>query len=454
MEAFSHQKQTTQKLIANNLLFDQSEPGTGKTRAQIDGLRHYFEKDSAHKALITATLSTTRSAWANDFAKFFPECKVVVALAPKLQEMFSKGADVFITNHDSVKWLADNPAVLKQFQHGTVIHDESTVFKHHTSQRSVAAMQLSRAIPIRRMMSGLADPNGLTDLWNQYRLLDFGQRLGGSFSKFKDTFYSCQMKWISPTKQVPVWAERENAARIISHLTQDITVKHLFEECVDMPPNFKYDVVCPLAPKAQRAYEKFAKDLLVEIDGKVILALNKAVLRTKLLQFASGAVYNESGDSTTISNERYVFVCDLVQEVRHSIVFFIWAHQRDGLVKEATKRGLRFAVYDGTVSSKNRDEITERYQAGELDVIFAQPHAAAHGLTWVRGTRTIWASPTDNYEHWVQGNKRVYRIGQTERTETILVYAPNTYDTVCVENLLGKKVRSDNYTAQLCKILN
>ena len=194
--------------------------------------------------------------------------------------------------------------------------------------------------------------------------------------------------------------------------------------------------------------------MVVEIGGQELVALNKAVLRGKLLQFASGSFYNESdGDHTVVDSGRRDFILDLVQEVKHSIVFFLWKHQRDELVDGAKKRGLKFAVYDGETGIAERNRITEQYQNGELDVIFAYPQAAAHGLTWVRGTRCIWASPTDNYEWWVQGNRRIYRTGQTQRTETIVVYAPDTYDEICISNLTGKKFRSNLYDDMLAKAL-
>ena len=82
-------------------------------------------------------------------------------------------------------------------------------------------------------------------------------------------------------------------------------------------------------------------------------------------------------------------------------------------------------------------------------MIFAHPKSAAHGLTWVRGTRTIWASPTDNLEWYKQGLRRIYRIGQTQRTETITVVAKGTYDEPAYERLTGKAVRSDEFTARL-----
>lgn len=169
-----------------------------------------------------------------------------------------------------------------------------------------------------------------------------------------------------------------------------------------------------------------------------------------LIVHNSGAVYNgdESG-YTRFDTDRYEYVVDLAEEVPHAVVFFQWKHQKEELVKEAEKRGLSYAVYDGEVSDKERAAITDDFQKGAYRMIFAHPKSAAHGLTWVRGTRTIWASPSSNLEWYKQGLRRIYRIGQTQRTETITVVAEGTWDEAEWERLTGKAVRSDEFTARL-----
>jgi SNF2 family DNA or RNA helicase len=81
------------------------------------------------------------------------------------------------------------------------------------------------------------------------------------------------------------------------------------------------------------------------------------------------------------------------------------------------------------------------YQEGKYQVLFAHPQSAGHGLTLTRGTATIWASPTYNLEHFLQGLKRVHRIGQTEKTETIVVVAEGTLDEVVWDALQNKSVK-------------
>lgn len=449
---FKHQIATKKALKNAKRFFDQSEPGTGKTRVEVEDFAERRAK-GGKPALVFATRSTMESAWGDDFKKYAPQLKVSVAYANNREKAFAQSADVYITNHDAVNWLAkQKPAFWKPFEGGTMIVDESVVYKHNTSMRSKNAAKIAKHFEWRRMMSGLADPNGICDLWHQYFLLDDGKRLGKSFFGFRSAV--CVPEQVGPMPNMVKWVEKENIANVVAALIKDITIKHLFEDCVDIPPNHEYTRAVTLATKHAKHYTQMADDMVTVAKGKVLNAVNKAVLRIKLLQIASGAVYNsEESGYTRFETDRYELVLDLVQECSHSVVFFQWAHQRDELVKEAEKRGLNYAVYDGHTSDKERKAITDDFQKGAYDCIFAHPKSAAHGLTWVKGTRTIWASPTDNLDWFTQGLKRIYRIGQTQKTETITIIAAGTYDELAYERLTGKALRSDEFTQRLKEFL-
>ena len=63
----------------------------------------------------------------------------------------------------------------------------------------------------------------------------------------------------------------------------------------------------------------------------------------------------------------------------------------------------------------------------------------SHGLTLTAATAVIWCSPTYNAEHYVQFNARVYRKGQTQKSEVIRIAANNTWEPA-VYAKLDKKV--------------
>lgn len=440
---FNHQKQSAKFLSAEPRVFDMSDPGTGKTRVQIEDIAKTYKLRDAC-TLVIAPKSLLRCAWFDDFKKFAPTITCSVATALNRDKAFKESANVYITNTDAITWLAKQPAAFwKRFKNGTIIVDESSAFKHKDSQRSKALIKVAKHFSRRRAMSGTPNSNGICDLWHQMFFVDGGQRLGTSFYAFRSAV--CTSEQAGPAANMVRWIDKPNAESAVSALIQDVVIRHKFEDCTDIPPNHQYPVNFYLSKKHMAAYLELEASSILYLKDAVINAVNGASLYTKLLQMASGAVYNDAGAYSLIDSDRYETVLDLVEARAHSVVFFNWVHQRDELLKHAEKRGLSFALIDGTTTRiGERERIVEAYQKGYYDVLFAHPQSAGHGLTLTRGTATIWASPTYNLEHYQQGLKRIHRIGQTEKTETIMLVAPNTIEEQVYASLLEKNVHMSN----------
>ena len=318
---------------------------------------------------------------------------------------------------------------------GVLVHN-CTSIKHKDSKRSKAAAKISKYFKYRRLMTGTPTSNGISDIWHQVFILDEGKRLGKSFFGFRSA--ACQPEQVGPRPNMVKWVDRPGIEGIVGALLKDIVIRHKFEDCVDIPENFKYAVPYSLTKSHRSNYTEMEEEQLLLLKDTAITAVNGGVVYQKLLQIASGAVYDSEGNYTLLDTGRYELVLDLAEARSHSVVFFNWKHQRDLLVAEAEKRSLSFAVYDGQTSDKDRKQIVTDYQKGQYRVLFAHPQSAGHGLTLTKGTATIWASPTYNLEHFAQGWKRVHRIGQTEKTETVVVVAKDTVDEK-VWNVLNEK---------------
>ena len=440
---FAHQTFSIKHNDKSELVFDTSDPGTGKTFVRIAGFAKRRAKGSGC-LLVLAPRSLLRSVWVNDCKKFAPSLTVSVADAANRVAAFEAKADVYVTNVDAVKWLAQQkPAFFKRFSE--LVIDESTSYKHHTSMRSKAALKIAKHFKHRCCMTGTPNGNSITDIWHQVMLLDGGQRLGNSFFKFRDAVQTPTQ--VGRSEHAIKWHDKEGAEEAVFGLLSDIVVRHKFSDCVDIPANHRYAIDYELTPRQLRTYlELEATQMLALGSGKnsVITAINAAAVRTKLLQIASGAVYDGAGGCVVVDTARYELVLDLVMQRKHSLVFFLWKHQRDELIKEAEKRGINFCVLDGSTSDRDRDEMVKGYQAGVYQAMFAHPKSAAHGLTLTKGTATIWSSPTDDLEIFEQGSKRQHRMGQKEKTETIVVIAKDTFDEKVWDNMLSKGKRMTN----------
>lgn len=462
---FKHQKTSINFMKERTRVLDSSDPGTGKTRVQIE-LFAQRRRAGGNAALIIAPKSLLRSAWQDDFEKFAPDIKTVVCAATNREEGFASEADVYITNTDAVKWLATKPP--KFFgRFDTLIIDELSSFKHGTSQRSKALNKIKRHFKYRYGLTGTPNANSITDIWHQVFVLDDGKRLGTSFVRFRNSV--CKPEQVGPQPNMLKWRDRPGAEAAVGHLIADMVVRHKFEECIDIPANHTYSVPYHMPPKQARVYREMEKNAIAMLDsGRLISTVNAAGVMTKLLQIASGASYSEEGTGDTplqtmaldaigyapIDTGRYELVADLVEQREHTVVFFNWAHQRDGLVDELKSRGITFAVIDGSTTDKVRKEAVDHFQAGFYRVLLAHPQSAAHGLTLTRGTTTIWASPTYNLEHFLQGNRRIYRAGQTQKTETIVVIAPETVEEAVYAKLQEKDARQGNMLELLKDLFN
>lgn len=420
-------------------VLDLSDPGTGKTMVRIKAFEKR-RKAGSGALLVLAPRSLLGSVWAADFKKYAPDLKVSVANAANREKAFAVEADVYVTNVDAAKWLAaKNKAFFKRFSE--VVIDEATCFKHHTSQRSKAAAKIMTHFARKAFMTGTPTSNTVTDIWHLAMMLDGGKRLGNSFYRFRDTVATPHQQ--GRNAQAIKWVDKEGAEEAVFGLLEDIVVRHKFEDCVDIPPNHKYSVGYELSPKQLKAYEELEGTQMLFL-AKKISAINAAAVTTKLQQVASGAVYHSEGDYEVVDTGRYEMILDLVEQRKHSLVIFLWKHQRDCLIAEAEKRGVTFAVLDGGSSDRERTEIVQGYQAGVYQVIFGHPKTIAHGYTLTKGTATIWASPTYDLEWFAQGSKRQHRIGQTQKTETIVVVAEGTIDEKVYDNMLGKDARMTN----------
>lgn len=440
---FKHQLVTIDFLRETPRAFDMSDPGTAKTRAH---LKDAIDRRGAGggKILVGAPKSILQLAWGDDIDKFFPGVRYSVAYATNREKAFRADADIYITNHDALKWLTSKDCPLPRNyldQFGTFILDESSACKHASTARSKAAKNIAWQVPYVRLMSGTPNSNTIMDIWHQVFMLDHGERLGKSFWKLRMQMQEATQ--VGPLPQHVKWKDKEGAEALVYDMIRDISIRHRLEDCVDIPPNHQWNLDFDLDRKTRKAYEDMLRDAVAALEnGRVVTAVYASSLNTKLLQIAAGAVYSglAPGDYVEISDTRSEIVLDQVRARSASVVPFIWHHQRDQLSRLAND--ITHEIIDGEVNDRRRVDIVRDFQAGNLQMLLVHPQSAGHGLTLTKGVATIMASPTYNAEHYKQVFHRVYRASQTHKTETIHVRAKDTIDVQVYDGQLGPKLDS------------
>jgi SNF2 family DNA or RNA helicase len=441
LKPMKHQVKSLAHDAKNRVVYDTSEPGTGKTAVRIWGFERRHKRNGK-AMLVLAPRSLLKAVWEKDFRKFAPGLRVSVAFAANKQQAFAADADVYVTNHDQVKWLAQQkPSFFKRF--GELVVDEITAYKHHNSQRSKAVKKICKHFEQRKGLTGTPNTVSITDVWHQMLILDDGKRLGNQFFAFRASVQDAEP--VPRVANAYNWTDKEGSEEAVFGLLSDVVVRHMLDDCADIPKNHHHQIEYTLPPKQQRVFDDMARSSLLLLPGAKITAVNAAAVATKLLQIGSGAVYTQHGEYSVIDEDRYSLVMDLAEARKQPLIFFLWKHQRDMLVKQIKARHLNYAIIDGDSSDQDRADAESMYQRGLLDGIAAHPKTMAHGFTLTAGTSTIWASPTQNLEWYDQGSRRQRRIGQTEKTETITVLADNDVERAVYADLLAKDARMSNF---------
>jgi len=446
MELFNHQEHCAQFWADHKRVFNTSDPGTGKTIASLEGYRRSIQG----RLLVIAPLSILEPSWGDDSTKFLNGFKWAVAHGneKKRTAAFQCDADIIIMNHDGVKWLAKNLHLLEGISHCVV--DEFTAFKNKQAQRSKALAVLLKIIEYVVMLSGTPNSNHITDIWFPAYMVDGGERLGRNFFAFRDQV--CTPVQVGPRPEMRQWVEKEGAREMVAHLLSDITVRYQFEDCLDVPEHSVHTYFVDMPSQVMRQYHELLDASLLETENGEISAVHAGSRIKKLLQLLSGAVYDEDGEIVKVHDVRYELVMQLAAEREQCVIAFNWRHEREALTKWADKFGFTYGFIDGSVKTADRTRLVNKFQAGELKLLMAHPQSAGHGLTLTRGTSTIWATPTYNAEHYTQFNRRIYRAGQTRKTETIRIAARDTAECDVYDKLDGKVERMQDLLDLMCQL--
>ena len=441
--AYDHQKTTTDFIVSNPKCLITSDPGTGKTRAVLDA-----HAALGGRTLVLAPLSILEAAWVEDIHKFQPNIKYGVAYAKNREKVFKDtNLNMVITNFEAVNFLKKKSEYAKQFN--TIVIDEFTAFKNRTSKRSKSIAKLIKHFENRIVMSGTPNSNTILDIWHPAYLVDDGDRLGARFYAFRHQV--CTPRFNGFANE---WIDKPGAENAVADKLSDITIRYGLSECIDLPDNITRTINTKLTPQVQKQYDLFAKDSVLYTKAGTVNAVHAGARVKKLLQLVTGAVYDEDKLVNFIHQERYDIVMTLVEQRAHSLVAFNWRHERDALIALAEKQNVTYEVIDGQAKAEKRKDIVARFQAGQIQMLLCHPQSASHGLTLTRANTVIWCSPTYNAEHYQQFNQRIYRAGQTQKTETILIQAKNTWEPEVYKKLNTKLGRMENLLNILQEVKN
>lgn len=428
--------------------------GLGKT---VSGLTAYLDLLNGlevRRALVIAPLRVARKVWSDEVNEWshlqgLTVSRMVGTAAERLAALKTP-ADIHTINRENVPWLeaqfVHNYRQIKKWPWDIVFLDESQSFKSSGGVWHRSLVRLRKFMPRVIALTGTPSPNGLMDLWGQIKLLDRGQRLGATITPFRQ-------RWFEPKTMdgYVKWIPREHAMAEITDRISDIVISLRAEDYLDLPP-VTYNIVrTALPPELKMQYAKLERDSLITLKNqKVITAVNAGACAGKMLQFASGAVYDEDHKWHHIHDLKVETLAELLDGLEPPILIaynFVHELERIGaMLTRVCGKTRRWAKLD-------TDASFDAWRRRELHYGVLHPASAGHGLNdlYLSGAENlIWMGVTTNLEHYLQLNARL--TGGHRRTgKNIVIHHILVDNTLDVEyaTLIGKKDVTQETVKQL-----
>lgn len=370
---------------------------------------------------------------AQDMTDILNHLKVSLVLGtPKERnDALNTEADIYVTNKENTKWLCDQ--YKKEWPFDMVVIDELSTFKSPKSQRFKS---IKKKLPLINRFIGLTgtpSPNSLQDLWAQVYLIDRGERLESSFSRYRERYFK-------PTHQVSEhifkWELRDGSEEKIYKQIEDICLSMKAKDYLDMPDRVDTKQTVVLSEKERKVYEELEKNYILESEEEgTVVAQNGASLSQKLLQLSNGAVYTDEEDVRLIHDKKLDKLEEIIEESQGQpiLLFYNFKHDKERILqrfKEAT-----------TLEDSN---YKERWNSGDIKLLIAHPASAGHGLNLQQGGHIIvWFGLTWSLELYQQANARLYRQGQNHTTIIHHIMTDNTIDQRVYKALQNKELTQE-----------
>jgi len=403
--------------------------GLGKTVITLTALRDLlFDSFQVRKALVIAPLRVARDVWPAELDKWdhLSSLRYSVAIGTEAERRAALGAraDIHIINRENVSWLVEDSGL--PFDYDTVVVDELSSFKSWQARRFRALLRVRPKMRRIVGLTGVPSPNGLMDLWAQFRLLDGGKRLGRFIKQYRTAYFTPDKRngqVIFTYKLLP------HAEESIYNKIADITISAKSVDHIEMPELVSVEHPVQLLADERARYDKLRQDLVLRLADEEVTAANAAVLSGKLCQIANGAVYGDNGEVHQIHDRKLDVLEDLIEAANGKplLIAYWFRHDLERIQK-------RFPV----VKLDSADSI-KCWNRGEISLGVIHPASAGHGLNLQAGGSTlIWFGLTWSLELYLQTNARLWRQGQKDTVVIYHIIARGTIDKQVMAALARK----------------
>lgn len=344
--------------------------------------------------------------------------------------------------------------------------DESHTIGNPDAKRTQRILKLSDKAAYKRILTGTLTTGNIFKIYSQFSFLNtdiFGQ----SYFSFKHT-YAELLPETHPTIQAirargarftpaivatdeegnPMWKNLDKLKETIKPYSFTCRL----EDCTDLPKTLFDKIIYQLPPKQRKVYDELKKAAVVMFEDDSCTVTHKMTMQMRLQQILSGylpsdtdegmiPLFDKPEDNPRI--QALLTKLETLEEEGEQAI--IWCRFVQDIVTIGKILGEKaFTMYGAT---KNREEIKDRFMAGERPFIVANTAVGGTGLNYSGIYTMIYYNDDFNFGNREQSEARPLHIGQTKPLLIIDIEAEDIdVDKRIANSRFAKRQVSDEFS--------
>lgn len=413
------------------------EMGLGKSIQLIYLIKQILKEKESAKILIVAPTSLIYN-WKNEFDKFGSELKYKVFAENKTirkQELENiEDIQILITTYGLVRQDQD---IYKEMKFELMAIDEAQNIKNASAQMTKVVKELHANTKI--ALTGTPLENSVLELWSVFDFI-----MPGYLANLLNFQRKYHVKDVDEEQLESLKTLNEQIKPFILRRRKKDVVKEL-------PPKIENNISIDLTKEQKKLYvaqlEKTKKEMdeILATEGFKKGNFKILQLLTKLRQLCiDPRILYEDYQGGSAKIENLVELTKGIIENGHKILLFTSFKTALDLVnKEFTNNNISTYMIDGSVSSKKRMELVDKFNEDDTNVFLITLKAGGTGLNLTSADVVIHLDLWWNPQVENQATDRAHRIGQKNTVEVIKLICKGTIEERILELQNKKKILSD-----------
>lgn len=413
------------------------EMGLGKSIQTIYYIKELLKEDSSYKFLIVAPTSLAYN-WENEFIKFGNGIKYLISVGvrSKRREELNNldNISVIITTYGL---LREDKEIYENINFKTMIIDEAQNIKNVNTEvtKTVKSIKAKTCLAL----TGTPIENSLTELWSifDYIMPGFLANLQTFDKKYKVKEFSDDDN-----------EKLKNLNKLVSPFIMRRRKKDVIK---DLPDKLENNIYVDLTREQKKLYLAELEKVNNEMNDIMMNSgINKArflilQLLTKLRQICIDPriLFNDYQGGSGKIDEFLNIVKESVANQNKILVFTSFKTALNLAKAELDKEGITSYIIDGSVSSKKRMELVDKFNSDETNVFFIMLKAGGTGLNLTSASVVIHLDLWWNPQVENQATDRAHRIGQKNVVQVIRFITKGTIEEKILDLQSKKRILSD-----------